>query len=163
MDNLQVTTKNIHVQYVDAISAPGHPFAPRRVTLEEFSAISTDGEWKPTFIQDSTKTTHKLATLEAPGRLLEHRHRAARPGRGSTPRRGDDAAHDELVGKFKSMIGKTEAEAVVGHQFILPARDRAGQDRARQDPALQPCPGSRGPSCSMKSAWSWTMTSTGTR
>ncbi len=41
--------------------------------------------------------------------------------------------HDELVGKFKSMIGKTEAEAVVGHQFILQARDGAGQDRARQD------------------------------
>src|SRR6266566_4271856 len=61
VDNLQVTVKNIHVRYEDSISAPGHPFA-LGVTLEEFSAVSTDGEWNPTFIQDSAQTTHKLAT-----------------------------------------------------------------------------------------------------
>ena len=62
VDNLQVTVKNIHIRYEDSISAPGHSFA-LGATLGEFSAVSTDGQWKPTFIQNTSQTTHKLATL----------------------------------------------------------------------------------------------------
>ncbi|KAI1104805.1 vacuolar protein sorting-associated protein 13 [Jackrogersella minutella] len=117
VDNLQVTVKNIHVRYEDSISAPGHPFA-LGVTLAEFSAVSTDGEWKPTFIQNSTTTTHKLATLGAlavywntdttllgPGREVSDEHQLA--------------SHDDMMKNFKKMIGKGENTSSAEHQFIL--------------------------------------------
>ncbi|CAG8516340.1 7059_t:CDS:10 [Ambispora leptoticha] len=46
----------------DKLSDPGHPFAAG-LTLSEFSAVSTDANWKPTFIEGETKTIHKLITL----------------------------------------------------------------------------------------------------
>ncbi len=64
VDNLQVSIKNIHVRYEDSIAAPGHPFAIG-LTLQEISAVSTDADWRPTFIQSTSGTTHKLATLGA--------------------------------------------------------------------------------------------------
>ncbi|KAK8040003.1 vacuolar protein sorting-associated protein vps13 [Apiospora rasikravindrae] len=96
VDNLQVTVKNIHVRYEDSISAPGHPFA-LGITLEEFSAVSTDGEWKPTFIQNSTKTTHKLAKL---GALAVYWN-----------------TDTKLFGSGREVPGKGDAE--LKHQFIL--------------------------------------------
>ncbi|KAL8954928.1 MAG: hypothetical protein Q9183_006866, partial [Haloplaca sp. 2 TL-2023] len=62
VDNLQVSIKNIHIRYEDTISAPGHPFAVG-LTLKEFSAVSTDADWRPSFVQSSSGTTHKLAVL----------------------------------------------------------------------------------------------------
>ncbi|XWX01808.1 hypothetical protein V2A60_009837 [Cordyceps javanica] len=111
VDNLQVTVKNIHVRYEDSISAPGHPFA-LGLTLEEFSAISTDGQWKPTFIQDSSHVTHKLATL---GALAVYWNTDtslyADQDLESIPR-------DQMLAQFRKMVGK--AEAVYGnHQYIL--------------------------------------------
>ncbi|KAK3937378.1 putative vacuolar protein sorting-associated protein [Diplogelasinospora grovesii] len=118
VDNLQVTVKNIHVRYEDAISAPGHPFA-LGITLEEFSAVSTDGEWKPTFLQDSRDTTHKLATLGALAvywntdtKLLGPGREAQTPGTEMTP-------HDEVLQSFRSMIVRGDSEIAGDHQFIL--------------------------------------------
>ncbi|KAL8939573.1 MAG: hypothetical protein Q9211_002685 [Gyalolechia sp. 1 TL-2023] len=62
VDNLQVSIKNIHIRYEDSIAAPGHPFA-LGLTLKEFSAVSTDENWRPSFIQATSGTTHKLAVL----------------------------------------------------------------------------------------------------
>ncbi|KAI4169349.1 MAG: hypothetical protein LQ343_005742 [Gyalolechia ehrenbergii] len=62
VDNLQVSIKNIHIRYEDTIAAPGHPFA-LGLTLKEFSAVSTDENWRPSFIQATSGTTHKLAVL----------------------------------------------------------------------------------------------------
>ncbi|KAL8692671.1 MAG: hypothetical protein Q9218_002344 [Villophora microphyllina] len=62
VDNLQVSIKNIHIRYEDTISAPGHPFA-LGLTLKEFSAVSTDQDWRPSFVQSASGTTHKLAVL----------------------------------------------------------------------------------------------------
>jgi vacuolar protein sorting-associated protein 13A/C len=62
VDNVQITVKNIHIRYEDSIADPGHPFA-LGVTLADFSAVSTDENWKPTFIQGDAASTHKLATL----------------------------------------------------------------------------------------------------
>lgn len=64
VDNLQITVRNIHVRYEDKLSNPEHPFAAG-FTLSEFSAVSTDAEWNPTFIQNSAKGIHKLARLES--------------------------------------------------------------------------------------------------
>ncbi|EXX73461.1 Vps13p [Rhizophagus irregularis DAOM 197198w] len=62
VDNLQISINNIHIRYEDKLSDPGHPFAIG-LTLSEFSAVSTDGNWKPTFIEGETSTIHKLITL----------------------------------------------------------------------------------------------------
>ncbi|KAH6640079.1 hypothetical protein BKA67DRAFT_665445 [Truncatella angustata] len=118
VDNLQVTVKNIHVRYEDSISTPGHPFA-LGVTLEEFSAVSTDGEWKPTFIQNSTKSTNKLAKLEALAVYWNTDTKLLGSGR-EVPDQGDNALpHDDLIAEFKNLIGRAEDASTVGHQFIL--------------------------------------------
>lgn len=62
VDNLQVSIKNIHIRYEDAISTESHPFA-LGLTIKELSAVSTDSDWKPSFIQSTSGTTNKLATL----------------------------------------------------------------------------------------------------
>ncbi|CAN6662886.1 intermembrane lipid transfer protein Vps13p [Trichomonascus vanleenenianus] len=64
VDNLQITIKNIHIRYEDKDSVPGHPYS-LGATLHELSAVSTDGEWNPIFIQNATAITKKLATLSA--------------------------------------------------------------------------------------------------
>src|SRR2546421_1857297 len=64
IDNLQVSIKNVHLRYEDSIAAPGHSFAVG-LTLKEMSAVSTDAEWRPTFIQSTSGTAHKLAVLNA--------------------------------------------------------------------------------------------------
>ncbi|KAK2733181.1 hypothetical protein FQN57_002273 [Myotisia sp. PD_48] len=62
--NLQVTIKNVHFRYEDGIAVPGHPFA-LGLTIKELSAVSTDSNWIPTFIQSSSETNHKLAVLNS--------------------------------------------------------------------------------------------------
>ncbi|KAK1781448.1 hypothetical protein QBC45DRAFT_57630 [Copromyces sp. CBS 386.78] len=118
VDNLQVTVKNIHIRYEDAISAPGHPFA-LGLTLEEFSAVSTDGEWQPTFIQDSTKTTHKLATLGALAVYWDTDANLLGPGREAITPGHQAKPHDEIIAAFRSMIAKTDGDLPENHQFML--------------------------------------------
>ncbi|CAJ0872932.1 13832_t:CDS:10, partial [Entrophospora sp. SA101] len=60
--NLQISINNIHIRYEDKLSDPEHPFSIG-LTLSEFSALSTDENWTPTFIEDETKPIHKLITL----------------------------------------------------------------------------------------------------
>ncbi|KAL2157330.1 hypothetical protein VTH06DRAFT_6268 [Thermothelomyces fergusii] len=135
VDNLQVTVKNIHVRYEDAISAPGHPFA-LGFTLEEFSAVSTDGEWTPTFIQDSTTTTHKLATLESLAvywntdtKLMGPGREAHTPGVEVTPR-------GEMLETFKKMIVRSGNGLSAHHQFIL--KPVSGQAKIELDKTGNP-------------------------
>ncbi|KAG6015320.1 hypothetical protein E4U54_003712 [Claviceps lovelessii] len=117
VDNLQVTVKNIHIRYEDSISAPGHPFA-LGLTLEEFSAVSTDGQWKPTFIQDSHSTTHKLATLGALSVYWNTDTDLFGAGREVASPLKEPMSHDDMVVKFKSMLGNTSATHT-DHQYIL--------------------------------------------
>lgn len=118
VDNLQITVKNIHVRYEDSISAPGHPFA-LGLTLEEFSAVSTDGEWKPTYIQNSTGSTHKLATLGALAVYWNTDTDLLGTGREAEIPDAKVASHDEMLKKFKAMIVKSEDPDTANHQFIL--------------------------------------------
>ena len=64
VDNLQVSIKNIHIRYEDSIATPGHPFA-LGITLKEFSAVSTDKDWRPSYIQSTSGIANKLAVLGA--------------------------------------------------------------------------------------------------
>lgn len=59
VDNLQFTMKNIHIRYEDNVSDPGHPFSAG-ITLKELSALSTDDEWTPTFITESSNSINKV-------------------------------------------------------------------------------------------------------
>lgn len=64
VDNVQVTIKNIHVRYKDEATIPGHPFSIG-LSLAELSAVSTNADWDPSFIQVSTPITYKLMTLSS--------------------------------------------------------------------------------------------------
>ncbi|CCH41516.1 Vacuolar protein sorting-associated protein [Wickerhamomyces ciferrii] len=65
VDNLQVQIKNIHLRYEDVDNVfTDNPYAIG-VTLDELSAISTDSNWKHTFISVSQQLTHKLLTLKS--------------------------------------------------------------------------------------------------
>lgn len=104
VDNLQISVKNIHIRYEDSISTPGHPFA-LGVTLEEFSAISTDGEWKPTYIQNTTGSTHKLATLGALAVYWNTDTGLLGSGKGTdVPGTAAVLPHEEILENFKDMI-----------------------------------------------------------
>jgi vacuolar protein sorting-associated protein 13A/C len=126
VNNLQITVKNIHVRYEDSISAPGHPFA-LGITLEEFSAISTDGEWNPTYIQTSKGVAHKLATLGALAVYWNTDSPLLGTGReADIPGTAEVATHEEMLSKFKEMIVKGESPDIGSHQFILkPVSGRA--------------------------------------
>ncbi|KAJ8058074.1 hypothetical protein OCU04_012933 [Sclerotinia nivalis] len=131
IDNLQITVKNIHVRYEDSISAPGHPFA-LGLTLQEFSAISTDGNWKPTYIQNSSGTTHKLATLGALAVYWNTDTDLLSTGREAEVAESTGvASHDEMLSSFKEMIVRGEDPKQANHQFIL--KPVSGQMKLEMD------------------------------
>ncbi|PGH11668.1 hypothetical protein AJ80_07035 [Polytolypa hystricis UAMH7299] len=120
VDNLQVTIKNVHFRYEDAIADPGHPFAVG-FSLKELSAVSTDSEWKPTFIQSTSGTSHKLAVLEELAVYWNTDAELYGSGAG-----GDTAvqrlSHEDLMEKLRSAI-----EEGKNNQFMLkPVNGRAG-------------------------------------
>ncbi|KAG9251666.1 uncharacterized protein F5Z01DRAFT_260241 [Emericellopsis atlantica] len=127
VDNLQVSVKNIHIRYEDSISAPGHPFA-LGVTLQEFSAVSTDGEWKPTFIQHAGDATHKLATLGALAVYWNTDSELMGTGR-ETASADEIMPYEEMIAMFKRMIKHEETNSK--HQFIL--RPVSGQAKIELD------------------------------
>lgn len=118
VNNLQVSVKNIHVRYEDSISTPGHPFA-LGVTLKEFSAVSTDGQWNPTYIQNSTGVAHKLASLEALAVYWNTDSTLMGSGRQVQVAGAKAISHDEMLTQFKDMIAKGEDSDSAHHQFIL--------------------------------------------
>ncbi|KAL1985887.1 hypothetical protein VTN96DRAFT_7265 [Rasamsonia emersonii] len=122
VDNLQISIKNVHFRYEDSIASPGHPFAVG-VTLKELSAVSTDSEWNPTFIQSTSGTTHKLAVL---GSLAVYWNTDAEllgTGRGADiGAEAQGISYDELMSKLKEGIELDER-----NQYMLrPVSGRAG-------------------------------------
>ncbi|KAK5230843.1 Vacuolar protein sorting-associated protein 13 [Exophiala xenobiotica] len=122
VDNLQVSIKNVHIRYEDSIATPGHPFAVG-LTLKEMSAVSTDSEWRPTFIQSNSGTTHKLAVLNSLAVYWNSDAELFGTGKGGDV--GADAQEidkDELTRRFKEGIEDTG-----NSQFLLkPVSGRAG-------------------------------------
>ncbi|PVI04174.1 vacuolar protein sorting-associated protein 13 [Periconia macrospinosa] len=126
VDNVQVTVKNIHIRYEDSISDPGHPFA-LGITLADFSAISTDDNWKPTFIQGGTTSTHKLATLGSLAIYWDTDANLIGTGRGNQSRDEQEIDHDDFIEKVRGMIVRGENPSLGNHQFILkPISGRMG-------------------------------------
>ncbi|KAF2178337.1 vacuolar protein sorting-associated protein 13 [Zopfia rhizophila CBS 207.26] len=126
VDNVQVSVKNIHIRYEDSISDPGHPFA-LGITLAEFSAVSTDENWKPTFIQGTSTSTHKLATLGSLAVYWDTDASLIGTGKGNQDKEEQHIDHSEFIEKVREMIVRGEHPDLGDHQFILkPVSGRAG-------------------------------------
>ncbi|KAF2203968.1 vacuolar protein sorting-associated protein-like protein vps13 [Delitschia confertaspora ATCC 74209] len=135
VDNVQVTIKNIHIRYEDSISDPGHPFA-LGITLAEFSAVSTDENWKPTFIQGTSTSTHKLATLGSLAVYWDTDAKLIGTGKGNNQEDIDDA---EFIEKLRNMIVRGGSPQLEDHQFILkPVSGRAGLEMDKTGKAERP-------------------------
>ena len=104
VDNLQISIKRIHIRYEDSIAAPGHPFA-LGLTLQEFSAVSTDKNYMPGFIQSSSDTTNKLVVLGALAFYWNTDATLFGTGRGAAvgaEAQGTD--HEDMIGKFRDAL-----------------------------------------------------------
>ena len=121
VDNLQVSIKGIHIRYEDSISAPGHPFA-LGLTLKEFSAVSTDADWRPSFIQSSEGTTHKLTVLNELAFYWNTDTNLFGTGKGAqvgAEAQGTD--HGDMISKFRKALDTDEKQ-----QYMLkPVSGRA--------------------------------------
>ncbi|CAG8531072.1 22393_t:CDS:10, partial [Racocetra persica] len=106
VDNLQISINNIHIRYEDKLSDPGHPFAVG-LTLSEFSAISTNSNWEPTFIEEETSSINKLIKL---GSLAAYWNTDSKSISGH--------ATKESIKVFTSLIA-SEQNIPSEHQYIL--------------------------------------------
>ncbi len=122
VDNLQVSIKNVHIRYEDSIATPGHPFAVG-FTLKEMSAVSTDSEWRPTFIQSNSGTTHKLAVLNSLAVYWNSDAELFGTGKGGdVGAEAQEIDKDDLIRRFKEGIEDTS-----NSQYLLkPVSGRAG-------------------------------------
>lgn len=122
VDNLQVSVKNVHVRYEDSIATSGHPFAAG-LTIKEMSAVSTDSDWKPTFIQSTSGNTHKLAVLDSFAVYWNTDTELFGSGRGDevgADEQGFD--HEDLMNQLREAITAGE-----NSQYMLkPVSGRAG-------------------------------------
>lgn len=126
IDNVQIQVKNVHIRYEDKLSDPGHPFAAG-LTLQELSAVSTDENWRPTFIGSTSSTTHKLATLGSLAVYWDTDTELLGGGAGETNATEQAVDRQDLLTKFRDMIVQGDSPAVNDHQFILkPVSGRAG-------------------------------------
>ncbi|KAJ2868813.1 Vacuolar protein sorting-associated protein 13, partial [Coemansia erecta] len=105
VDNLQVVIKNIHVRYEDSISNPDHMFAVG-ATLNELSAVSTDEEWRDTFLHDASSVIHKMLKLSQFSVYWDTDCESMQ-----------GLGHNELIAQFAREIGAGSAES--SHQSIL--------------------------------------------
>ncbi|PSN61047.1 vacuolar protein sorting-associated protein 13 [Corynespora cassiicola Philippines] len=138
VDNVQITVKNIHIRYEDSISDPGHPFA-LGITLADFSAISTDENWKPTFIQGTASSTHKLATLGSLAVYWDTDASLIGTGKGSQSKDEQHIDHADFIDKVRGMIVRGENPELGDHQFILkPISGRAGLEMDKTGKADRP-------------------------
>jgi len=126
IDNVQIQVKNVHIRYEDALSDPGHPFAAG-ITLQELSAISTDENWKPTWIAGSSSTSHKLATLGSFAVYWDTDCELLGTGTGNQNTSEKHLDRDAILAKFRQTIVTGDSPSVDDHQFILkPVSGRAG-------------------------------------
>lgn len=121
VDNLQISIKRIHIRYEDAIATPGKPFA-LGFTLKELSAVSTDENWRPTFIQATSATSRKLVDLKELAFYWNTNTSLFGTGKGAdVGAEAQNASHEDIVSLFGKAI-----ESGQGQQYMLrPVTGRA--------------------------------------
>lgn len=119
VDNLQVTIKNIHVRYEDMSGTFSKESCSVGITLNELSAVSTDSNWKPSFISITQDVTHKLLTLNSFCLYWNTNSK--------TIEEDDEIIdHDILVAKFKNSIA-TGGVSIPSYQYMLRPVTGSGQ------------------------------------
>ena len=121
IDNLQISIKRIHIRYEDAIATPGKPFA-LGFTLKELSAVSTDQDWRPTFIQATSETSRKLVDLKELAFYWNTNTSLFGTGKGTdVGAEAQKASHEDIIALFGKAITSGE-----GQQYMLrPVTGRA--------------------------------------
>ncbi|KAJ1939046.1 Vacuolar protein sorting-associated protein 13, partial [Linderina pennispora] len=123
VDNLQIVIKNIHVRYEDDKSNPKHMFAVG-ATLGELSAVSTDEEWRETFIHDSGSVIRKMLKL---ARFSMYWDTDCKTLQG--------LSQSELLEQFASAIGSADRHEPILRPVVgsgkLTMNRRAGPDEIR--------------------------------
>lgn len=108
IDNLQVSVRSIHIRYEDSMSSPGHPFA-LGLTLNEFSAVSTDKDWRPSFIKSTSGTTHKLIDLNSLAFYWNTDTTLFGTGKGGgVGAEAQKSDHDTMIEKFRGALAASE-------------------------------------------------------
>ncbi|KAG8981485.1 hypothetical protein FRB94_008774 [Tulasnella sp. JGI-2019a] len=105
LNNLQITIKNIHIRYEDNVSVPGHPFAAG-ITLAEFTARTTDGQWQSSFIPAGAGAIFKLAKLESLALYFNTDEKSI-----------SGLESKEFLSTFKSLIA--DRDRTPDHQYLL--------------------------------------------
>lgn len=110
IDNLQVSVRSIHIRYEDSISAPGHPFA-LGLTLNEFSAVSTDKDWRPSFIKSTSGSTNKLVDLNSLAFYWNTDTALFGTGKGGdVGAEAQESDHDTIIEKFRDSFTTGDAQ-----------------------------------------------------
>ncbi|SMN22945.1 similar to Saccharomyces cerevisiae YLL040C VPS13 Protein of unknown function [Maudiozyma saulgeensis] len=65
IDNIQISIKDIHIRYEDSTCIFSPIPSSIGISLHELSAVSTDSNWTPKFIETTQSITHKLLTLDS--------------------------------------------------------------------------------------------------
>nr|POE47209.1 vacuolar protein sorting-associated protein 13 [Quercus suber] len=138
IDNVQIQVKNVHIRYEDALSDPKHPFAVG-LTLQELSAVSTDENWRPTWIQSTSTTSHKLATLGSLALYWDTDAELFGAGNGQKDIKEQGIDHKAMLDKFRAMIIKGDSPEVNDHQYMLkPVSGRAGLEMDKSGKTNRP-------------------------
>ncbi|AGO11202.1 AaceriACL064Cp [[Ashbya] aceris (nom. inval.)] len=106
VDNLQITILNIHVRYEDTRCVFSEKPYTIGATLSELSAMSTDANWKPSFISITQAITHKLMNLDSICVYWNTDNRSIL-----------DEDQEVVIANMKSCIAS--GDNVPEHQFIL--------------------------------------------
>jgi vacuolar protein sorting-associated protein 13A/C len=133
LDNLQLKIKNVHIRYEDKLSVPGHPFSIG-FTLAELSAVSTDENWKESFIVGSKTGVHKLTKLDS--LAIYFNTDSISLAKLDSPEKFQD--------QFTNMIARTEVadsntnpNALPDHQYVLKPVSGEGKLILRKHPSKE--------------------------
>lgn len=111
VDNVQVTIKNIHIRYEDMDANLSKDPCSVGITLNELSAVSSDSNWKPSFISITQDTTHKLLTLDSFCLYWN-------TNTGSIEQDGEIYDSNAMINKFKNSVA-TSGASKPNFQYML--------------------------------------------
>ncbi|KAL3231388.1 Intermembrane lipid transfer protein VPS13 [Nakaseomyces bracarensis] len=118
IDNLQITIKNIHIRYEDKDCLFSKYPCSLGITLRELSAVSTDENWTPKFIEIAQPITHKLFKMDS---LCCYWNTNSVFLQDYLDETSDhfDPHYTELLSELKRNIAGVNSEENPNHQYLL--------------------------------------------